>query len=77
MHDNTMLLSLQMILDPMDDLLWTYDAQLNGDIAAFRSCLIYCGQSKLSSDVLYLVPEEWISQFPVHRHPYFDRALSL
>ena len=74
MHDNTMLLSLQMILDPMDDLLWTYNAQLNGDIAAFRSCLIYCGQSKLSSDVLYLVPEEWISQFPVHRHPYVTTA---
>ena len=74
MHDDTMLLNLQMILDPMDDLLWEYHARLDGDTAIFRSCLIFCGQSKLSSDVLYLVPEEWISQFPIHQHPYVTTA---
>lgn len=65
-----MLLNLQMILDPMDELLWEYTSSNPGDTPTLRGCLVYCGQTELSADILYLFPQEWGKDFPADRYSY-------
>ena len=67
-NDGLMLLNLQMLLDPMDELLWNYTAHLPEEPPRFRSCQIYCGQTELSPDMLYLFSGEWGADFPVDRY---------
>lgn len=69
-NDGLMLLNLQMLLDPMDDLLWNHTAHLPEEPPRFRSCQIYCGQTELSPDMLYLFSGEWGADFPVDRYAY-------
>lgn len=73
-QNEIMLLNLQMLLDPMDELLWNYTAHLPGEAPCFRTCQIYCGQTVLSGSVLYLVPEEWSGSFPADQHAYITTS---
>ena len=65
-----MLLNLQMFLDPMDELLWEYTSYMPGDTPTLRGCLLYCGQSELSPDIVYLLPPEWSAGFSSDRYAY-------
>ena len=69
-RNEIMLLNLQMILDPMNDQLWEYTAQLENDRVQFLDCRLYCGQPRLSDEHLYLVDETWIDRFPVDQYSY-------
>lgn len=69
-QNEIMLLNLQMLLDPMDELLWNYEACQPGEAPRFRSCQIYCGQPALSSHILYLLPDEWSGRFPIDDYAY-------
>lgn len=65
-----MLLNLQMIADPMDELLWDYTAHSSGETPCFRGCQIYCGQPTLSQSTLYLLPQGAEDTFPVDVFSY-------
>lgn len=69
-NNEIMLLNLQMLLDPMEEALWDYEAHLPGEAPSFRSCQVYCGQKPLSHGILYLLPEEWSGRFPADDYAY-------
>lgn len=69
-NNDIMLLNLQMLLDPMDELLWDYIANRPGETPRYRSCQVYCGQASLSADVIYLFSEEWGDGFPADQYAY-------
>ena len=56
--DKGMLLSMQMISDALEELLWPHTLGDHAEIPRFRSCRIYCNQSQLSQDTVYLLPED-------------------
>lgn len=65
-----MLLSIQMIADPLDELLWDFTAEISGDSPILRCCQIYAGQSTLKVDTLYLIPENMGQNFPTDSYRY-------
>lgn len=68
--ESCMLLSMQMIADPLDEMLWDFSLETAGDCPALRCCQIYCGQTALSHDTLYLIPEGAGQSFPADSFCY-------
>ena len=68
----SMLLSIQMIADPMDELFWEFGLYTKGDRPCLRSCLLYYGQTSLSPDILYLIPEGKGGHFPTDQFCYIS-----
>ena len=68
--EDGMPLSIQMIADPLDELLWDFTLETSGDSPSLRSCQVYCGQSALRSDTLYLIPAGTEKSFPVDSYRY-------
>ena len=64
-----MLLSIRMLADPLDELFWEYQVQLEGDTPRLRGCQLYCGQSPLQEDLIYLLPEG-VQDFPIDTYSY-------
>lgn len=56
--DNGMLLSMQMISDALEELLWPHTLGPEAELPRFRSCQIYCGQTVLNRDTVYLLTDE-------------------
>ena len=67
---DTMLLSIQMIADPLDELFWDFTLEAAGDTPCLRCWQVYCGQTELQEDTLYLIPEGMSQGFPVDSHRY-------
>lgn len=65
-----MLLSIQMIADPLEEQLWDFSLQVVDDAPTLRCCQFFCGQPSLSSDILYLIPEGMGQYFPVDSYRY-------
>ena len=65
-----MLLSVQMIADSLDELFWNFTPETKGDTPCLRCCQVYCGQSGLQEDILYLIPEGMGQGFPVDSYRY-------
>lgn len=63
-NDFSMLLSIQMVADPLEEMLWEFTSETAGDTACLRGCQVYCGQSALRADTLYLIPEGMGRDFP-------------
>lgn len=59
-----MLLSMQMIADPMNELLWDFSLITPGDSPSLRCCQVYWGQTALCHDTLYIIPEGMGERFP-------------
>ena len=53
----SMLLSIQMIADPLDELFGDFTLEAAGDTSCLRCLQVYCGQAELHEDTLYLIPE--------------------
>lgn len=68
--EGAMLLSIQMIADPLDELLWEFTLETAGDAPCLRCCQVYCGQTNLRQEILYLIPEGMGQDFPVDTHRY-------
>ena len=45
--DSPMLLSIQMIADPLQEMLWEFALETAFDSPCLRSCQVYCGQKKI------------------------------
>lgn len=69
-----MLLNLQMLIDPMDELFWDYQVSSPGTKPWLRGCLLYSGQQTLQADILYILPEELAPQFPRDQYAYATPA---
>ncbi len=65
-----MLLSVQMIIDVMNERLWEFSPHIQGDRPVLRSCRIYSRGMELRDDTLYLLPEGEGIRFPIHRYCY-------
>lgn len=65
-----MLLSIQMIADPLDELFWDFTLEVTQDSPCLRCWQVYCGQTELQEDTLYLIPEGMGHGFPVDSHRY-------
>lgn len=65
-----MLLNIQMIADPLSEMLWNFALETTDDSTVLRCCQIFCGQSPLQPDVLYLIPEGAGDSFPVDTFRY-------
>lgn len=65
-----MLLSIQMIVDAMNEQLWECSPHVQGDRAILRGCMFYQRGMQLQEDTLYIIPEGEGSRFPVHRYCY-------
>ena len=65
-----MLLSVQMIADSLDELVWNFTPETKGDTPCLRCCQVYCGQAGLQEDILYLIPEGMGQGFPVDSYRY-------
>ena len=63
--EDAMLLSMRMIADPLEEMLWDFTLETAGDTPCLRCCQVYCGQKDLRQDVLYLIPEGMAGSFPV------------
>lgn len=63
--EGAMLLSMRMIADPLEEMLWDFTLETAGDTPCLRCCQVYCGQKDLRQDVLYLIPEGIAGNFPV------------
>ena len=72
--DSCMTLSMQMIADPLEEMLWDFTLQAKGDTPTLRCCQVYCGQTALRIDTLYLIPEGLSDGFPadIYRYIAFD-----
>mgnify|MGYP002521500339 CR=1 FL=1 len=68
--DGSMLLSIQMVADPLDEMLWDFTLEAAGDTPCLRCCQIYCGQTALRTDTLYLIPEGMGQGFPADTFRY-------
>ena len=64
-----MKLSLQMLTDSMEELLWDFVPALAADRPILRGCSLYCGQTSLQEDLVYILPEG-TADFPVDSYPY-------
>lgn len=60
-----MLLSIRMIADPLEELLWDFTLEEAGDSPCLRCWQVYCGQAEPQKDTLYLIPEGMGQNFPV------------
>ena len=69
-ENTAMLLSIQMVADPLDEMLWDFTLETAGDTPCLRGCQVYCGQSALRADTLYLIPEGMGQGFPADRYRY-------
>jgi len=67
---NAFRLNLQMLIDAMEDLGWKYIVHRSGETPGLSRCLLYYGQSTLSKEVLYIVPEEFQNGFPADYFSY-------
>ena len=65
-----MLLSIQMIVDVMNEQLWEFSPHVQGDRPILRGCQFYSRGIQLREDTLYIIPEGEGSQFPIHRYCY-------
>lgn len=65
-----MLLSIQMVADPLDEMLWDFTLETAGDTPCLRCCQVYCGQNALRADTLYLIPAGMGQGFPADRFCY-------
>ncbi len=65
-----MLLSMQMIIDVMNERLWEFSPHIQGDRPMLRGCQIFIRGTELREDTLYLLPEGEGVQFPIHRYAY-------
>ena len=65
-----MLLNIQMIADPLEEKLWEFDLEITGDSPALRSCQIFCAQTVLRADTLYLIPKGAGDGFPSDSYRY-------
>ena len=72
--DNLLRLSLQMILDEFDDLLWDYEVRGNRFHDRFRGVQLYYGQTDLERDQIYVVPESFAGRFPADRYGFITTA---
>ena len=73
-NENLLRLSLQMILDEFDELLWDYEAHGNRSHDRFRGVQLYYGQRDLERDQIYVVPEQYASRFPSDRYSFITTA---
>lgn len=67
--ESDMKLSVQMIAEDLEELLWDFTLETQGDDPILRGCQVYCGQSVLRSDTLYLLPAG-TAGFPTNRYRY-------
>ena len=65
-----MLLSIQMIVDAMNEQLWEFSPHVQGDKPVLRGCQFYQRGMQLREDTLYILPEGEGSRFPIHRYCY-------
>ena len=65
-----MLLSIQMIIDAMNEQLWEFSPHVQGDRPVLRGCQFYQRGMQLREDTLYILPEGEGSRFPIHRYSY-------
>ena len=65
-----MLLSIQMIVDAMNERLWEFSPHVQGDRPILRGCQFYQRGMQLSEDTLYIISEGEGSRFPIHRYCY-------
>lgn len=70
LSDNAMLLNLQMLTDPMDELIWDFTVHRASEKPSLRNCQLYFGQESLLPDTVYVIPEEYISRFPADQFCY-------
>lgn len=61
--------SIQMIVDHMEEQFWEFRPSLAGDRAGFGGCALYCGQRVLREDTVYILPEGTVG-FPTGRYSY-------
>ena len=64
--ESGMLLSMQMVADPLAELLWDFTLETTGDCPSLRCCQVYCGQTSLQDDTLYLIPQGMGGLFPAN-----------
>ena len=69
-EDTPMLLSIQMVADPLEELLWNFTLETADDTPCLRGCQVYCGQTSLQADTLYLIPEGMGDAFPADAFRY-------
>lgn len=69
-----MLLNIQMIIDGMDDLFWEYEVHKPAEQPSLRGCLLYSGQRNLQRDILYVIPECTVTDFPIDTYCYATTA---
>ena len=65
-----MLLSIQMIVDMMNEQLWEFSPHVQGDRPIFRGCQFYSRGMPLREDTLYILAEGEGSRFPIHKYSY-------
>ena len=65
-----MLLSIQMIVDVMNERLWEFSPHVQGDRPCLRGCQFYTRGAQMREDTLYIIPEGEGAMFPVHRYCY-------
>ena len=68
--ESGMLLSMQMVADPLAELLWDFTLETTGDCPSLRCCQVYCGQTSLQDDTLYLIPQGMGGLFPANQFRY-------
>ena len=69
-NSGRMLLSIQMIVDAMNERLWEFSPHVQGDRPILRGCQFYQRGMQLSEDTLYIISEGEGSRFPIHRYCY-------
>ena len=65
-----MLLSVQMIIDHLEDVSWSFQANVQGDSAVLSTCRFYADNEPLCKRTLYLVDESHTSVFPADSYCY-------
>ncbi len=65
-----MLLSIQMIVDVMNEQLWEFSPHVQGDRPILRGCQFYQRGMQMRDDTLYIIPEGEGGRFPIHRYCY-------
>jgi hypothetical protein len=69
-NSGRMLLSIQMIVDVMNEKLWEFSPHVQGDRPILRGCQFYTRGMQLREDTLYIIPEGEGTMFPIHRYCY-------
>ena len=73
-HSGRMLLSIQMVVDVMNEQLWEFSPHVQGDRPVFHGCQFYTRGMELREDTLYIIPEGEETMFPIHRYSYITSA---